>query len=870
MLFQKYILFFFTFFLIQSLKAQVFKGTILNDKKSPVIASILLKETSDKDLIIEFFESNDDGTFKVKPQQKYNHLFIEIRAMGYATVFDSIKAPQNKVYNFDFVLKEEAVELQEIIVKTQKAVVVKKDTTEFFPNAFLNGTERKVEDLLKKLPGMQVAENGKLKYNGKDVQSVQLDGDDLFGSKYAIGTKNIPVDLIQKVQAIDNFNANPILKRISNSEAVSINLVFKKGKGTVNSEIKLGLGIDDYKKNRLDNSVNILAIKQKIKGFALGTNNNVGNTSGNSDYFKTSFDFNEETFETQKLLPNNKNNSNLNSNLSNINNEKTGSLNSFVRISSTISSKINFNISKDINSKFENSIIDYPLDKIKYNDETISNLLPKAWGIDTKVDAIIKKKGLLEIENNFSEQNISLSESIIQNNSNSIFNLISTKVFNQKNKILYTVKVKEKSAIQISSTLLIDKAPQDLISTNLKQFNQQSEFEKQLFKNEIKLISRYKSLNYQLIGGYSTNKTNFLSNYSERNQINYKPISNNLIYRKNTTFVQFKPIINVFGLKLNSTINLQNISQDYKSKVDLNNQMKKDLVLNTEGNLEFKPLPLHKIFLNYKNKFETLENQYLFENNVWNGNRSFQNNEISLDLSKNLMYGLEYRYHEPFNLITISLGANINEISNTYLSRYLYDSLFTYTTNFRKPINLNTKNYTLGFEKFLKIISLKYNFNLSDFAYKNLINNSELRSNNVKSSTNNLFLKSSFSNKFGVESTTMYNTSNIYSDNLFVFKFSSIDLKNKVYFRNNKGFEVIGNLNSINPNINVNKYFNFADLEFLYKPKTSKKLSRISFQFKNIFNTQLYTEFSNTDFSKTYYSSNLIPRYFMIVTEIRI
>ncbi len=856
---------------ISNLSAQKLTGTVYNQSKTPIVASILLKEKVDKDLILEFYESDENGQFNIKTQNNFKYLYIEIRAMGYATIIDSIENPINKIYNFDFILKEQAVELQEIVVKTQRKVVVKKDTTEFYPNAFLNGTERKVEDLLKKLPGMEVSESGKLKYNGKDVESVQLDGDDLFGGKYAIGTKNLPVDIIQKVQAIDNFSANPLLKNIKTSETVSLNLVLKKGKGTINSEIELGLGVDNENNLRNNNSINVLGIKQKIKGFAIGTINNVGKSVGNSDYFKTDYDFNGDSFETQKLLPYNLQNSNLNSELSNINNEKTGSINSFVRISPTLTSKINYNYSIDNLNKVENSIIEYPQENIKYDDAINRNLLLKAKGIDTKFDILFNKKGLLEIENNFSSQHINFIENLVQNKNIFVKNTTSTQLTNQKNKILFTFKVNQKSAFQYSLTYLKNNAPQELLSISKINYTQKSAFDKEILKNEIKYLSTNKLFRYEIVGGTLSNKTKYLSSYfNEASPIKNNQLANDLNYIKDNIYLQFKPIFNFFKFQLNPDFKLLNILQKHQNNLNSKKENSKATVFNTDVNLLFEPLPLHKINFDFKNTSESLNDQNLFINNMWNGNRIFQNNELSLELSQNISYGANYRYHEPFNLITVTISANLNENSNTYLSRYLYDSLFTYTTNFRQPVTLKTKNYEVGLEKFLKFASIKYKFNFNDYNYKNLVNNSELRDNNVETIMQNLFLKSSFSNKFGFENTTNFSKAKIFSNQNFAFQFLSLDTKTKVYYRIENKFELIGTLHAINPNIKTNKYYNFGDLELLLKPKNKIKISNINIQFKNIFNTKFYTEFNNNDFSRTFFSSNLLPRYLMVATQIRL
>ena len=88
------------------------------------------------------------------------------------------------------------------------------DTTSFNVSAYKDGTERKIQDIIKKLPGVQLNEKtGEIKYKGNSIETVTLDGDDLFGYDYTIGTKNINVDMVDKVQAIENYTKKSTLKR---------------------------------------------------------------------------------------------------------------------------------------------------------------------------------------------------------------------------------------------------------------------------------------------------------------------------------------------------------------------------------------------------------------------------------------------------------------------------------------------------------------------------------------------------------------------------------------------------------------------------------------------------------------------------------
>ena len=147
-------------------------------------------------------------------------------------------------------------------------------------------TDKKVQDVLKRLPGIEVNEkSGEIKYKGKSVETVTLDGDNLFGYNYSLGTKNINIDMLEQVQAIDNYSENPLLKGIEGGEKVSLNLKLKKGKTDYSGNIDFGLGINNDL-NLLNNSnANILGISKNYKSFGIVSYNNIGVNHSPFDYF---------------------------------------------------------------------------------------------------------------------------------------------------------------------------------------------------------------------------------------------------------------------------------------------------------------------------------------------------------------------------------------------------------------------------------------------------------------------------------------------------------------------------------------------------------------------------------------------------------
>ncbi len=120
--------------------------------------------------------------------------------------------------------------LKEVIVEAPP-IIVKKDTVEFRADAFKTKPNSTAEDLLKKLPGVQVDKDGNVKAQGEDVQKVYVDGKEFFGTDPKMATKNITADMIESVQVFDDMSDQAKFTRIDDgSRSKTINIKLKKDK----------------------------------------------------------------------------------------------------------------------------------------------------------------------------------------------------------------------------------------------------------------------------------------------------------------------------------------------------------------------------------------------------------------------------------------------------------------------------------------------------------------------------------------------------------------------------------------------------------------------------------------------------------------
>ena len=144
----------------------------------------------------------------------------------------------NEETNFEIALEQQITEIQEVKIKSRpKIVFMKGDTISYNIKAVKDGTERTVEDLVRKLPGLDINENGKVTNNGNIVGQVLVDGNEFFGKNHKMATQNITADMIDGVDYWKNYTT------ISGNTSTALNLKLKdeyKGKITGNAEVNYG------------------------------------------------------------------------------------------------------------------------------------------------------------------------------------------------------------------------------------------------------------------------------------------------------------------------------------------------------------------------------------------------------------------------------------------------------------------------------------------------------------------------------------------------------------------------------------------------------------------------------------------------------
>lgn len=255
-------------------KAQTSISGLVTDVSNKPIpsASLILKDENNK--IISYTYSNELGKFQLNAIQNGN-LNLFVNSMGFEQKSLSI-SPDNKESNtITFVLLAKSQELKEVIIKSVRPITLDGDKVTYDVKSFLQGNEQVVEDLLKKIPGLNIDATGTIKVGNQEVEKVMIDGDDMFEKGYKILTKNMPVNPIEKVELLQKYSNNKHLKGIENSNKVALNLVLKEdAKRVWFGNIQVGYGI--LFENRYDYKTNLMNFGKKNKYYFLTNANNTG------------------------------------------------------------------------------------------------------------------------------------------------------------------------------------------------------------------------------------------------------------------------------------------------------------------------------------------------------------------------------------------------------------------------------------------------------------------------------------------------------------------------------------------------------------------------------------------------------------------
>lgn len=221
----------------------IIEGRIVDKANKPVTeASVMLLTTADSSVVAYNF-TNQNGEFSINTDKlKAPELLIMVYGFNIKRQTKKISNHSQKV---NFVVSEEAIELKEFAVKSQK-IWGSRDTINYIVDAFRDSSDIVIADVLRKMPGIEVKESGQIEYRGKAISKFYIENMDMLQGRYSIATNNISASDIATVQVLENHQPIKALQDMAFSDDPALNLKLKPdAKGIFSCMADLGAGFND-------------------------------------------------------------------------------------------------------------------------------------------------------------------------------------------------------------------------------------------------------------------------------------------------------------------------------------------------------------------------------------------------------------------------------------------------------------------------------------------------------------------------------------------------------------------------------------------------------------------------------------------------
>lgn len=212
-------------FFVQAQQVKL-SGVVRDSLAQPLELASLVAINKVSNALDAYTMTDAKGNFSLKLKNNTAYK-IQVSALGLQTINDSLTTAQTDLIR-NYELRADIV-LDEVVVKMP--VLIRGDTLIYDADSFKNGSERKLEDIIDKLPGVEINDSGQIEVEGKVVNKLMVNGKDFFDGDTKIATKNIPSSTVDKIQVLKNYGEVSQLRGVGNNQDnVAINIKLKEGK----------------------------------------------------------------------------------------------------------------------------------------------------------------------------------------------------------------------------------------------------------------------------------------------------------------------------------------------------------------------------------------------------------------------------------------------------------------------------------------------------------------------------------------------------------------------------------------------------------------------------------------------------------------
>lgn len=718
----KYLIFVLLLFYFAKFQGQThITGLIENKNGIPIEnASVVIHDFSNQ--IIAYNYTNVKGSFSIVIELEINHDYkLLVNSLGYQEYTININSkPDNPIHNLAIILLEKPLELNEIVLKSNQKISSNGNVISLKTEYFVDDTEQTVEDVLKKLPGIEVLEDGSIKAHGKFISKLLIEGDDIFANNYQILSKNLDAKVLTAVEIIDEFQDNPVLAKVMDSDMVALNLKLKDGfKNIWFGNTTWGIGTE----KRVKLSANLGLLRKKIKFFYFGDYNNLGNKasdqlSGAPASLNLSSLYQEQKIEPkiEPLFSIEKSESNLfKDGQSTFNKAFMSSLGFVTKLSPNVELRGLGAFTRDNQNQpfFAETIFNVDTNPIIITENSETNHINKIASGELELKYTGGSKSYLKNIFVYNDQPERFQNNILYNNNSTINQNLNKDNYSFYNHFNYSYVLGKDKILHNYIYLGQNQVDQNIeirspILNNLFSFPDDYEID-YLSDNKIKdfgissnLFSNFGDFKHAVKIEYESLKENRSNNFT--NETTLDSLQNNLHFK--TDKIGFESSI---SYSISEKVRLSLGASVNHLKIDIGSQKKEAWLFNPELKLDLRKFKIGLFKIYYKNTFDVPESDFFLENYQLNSYRSFIRGSENIHLIKRNSFNIFYKWANKLESQALTIHFKHDKSKNNYSTTsqigedFILSSYGIYDGSSRISSNIN-------FTSYFKKLNLSTNF----------------------------------------------------------------------------------------------------------------------------------------------------------------
>ncbi len=872
----------FQFLLVSSINAQqVLRGVVQNMQGKKIEAASVSIIDSTSKLGFAFTSTGIDGGFSISytDNEALKRKMLKVVAWGYLTKF----IPIDSTGKFYTVLLEagESI-LPGVTVKNNTPLVKKGDTLVFSSDRFAEKTDRVIGDVLKRIPGISIDENGAIRFNNKPINYFYIDGDNLLDGNYNIATNNIPATVVDKIQVIENNQHIKLLNGVIPSESPAINITIKEeAKTTFINTASLATGTPSLYQGDFSN----MAFKSRFKAINSLKANNVSVGLGEETRSLTLQTNNNSLLENQLLFNSIGYIPNIQRKRTILNNSTLVNTNLLFKLASDIGLRINAAWVNERENQSYNFKSNYylPNDTIVYDESSMQTNRNKILQTEFTTDVNSQKRYLRNTLNFWSHTQDQQSDLI--SSANNINQLLFHRLSSVSNYFQSIVPLKNNYILSLFSNNYLSSTPEKLVVIpglfeNLLNSGNAYLKTTQQTTNKSFLTHQYITLNHlktttsiQYAAGFQFQQNNlqshlFITDLNELQKQLADSFTNHFTWKKTEVYVKASYRYEYKRNRLSLTIPVRFVSMHLSDPVLSRKDGLSKYFITPEIMWNHKLQKEHSITIQASNDVKFSDFRELYGGIIMNNYRSFQSNNIPPQMVKSYSVNTTLEFKRTIKLLNIRIGyyASLQKAKFAYAYLLNNNIIQKQLVEAQNDIKFNTASFYLSKYLFPIRTSFSFTLNHSFSNFQQLQNGSFFP---VKQRSNNLFV--GLGKKTGSWGSFKYEL--FYNRNKTNIKLAGIETsQTNISTRQSLSLDIYVS-EKLSSKFTHSSYYNhqaflspnsFQISDILFRYLISRKISAIEFSVQNIFNAQSYISSSTSANQFSQYNFNIRSRMILI------